>query len=45
MSMAHLAGGAARMLGPEKFSKEERRDGVPFTLLSFLLCVGGPDGI
>ncbi|MEY4039600.1 MAG: hypothetical protein RLZZ52_468, partial [Actinomycetota bacterium] len=37
MSLAHLTGGAARMLGPEKFSKDERRDGVPFTLVVFAI--------
>lgn len=37
MALAHLTGGAARMLGPEKFSKDERRDGVPFTLVVFAI--------
>jgi S-DNA-T family DNA segregation ATPase FtsK/SpoIIIE len=39
MALAHLAGGAARALGPERLAKEERRDGVPFLLL--LLAVAG----
>ena len=37
MALAHVSGGAARMLGPEKFTKEERRDGVPFALIVLAL--------
>ncbi len=39
MGLAHVAGGAARALGPEQLSKEERRDGLPFFLV--LLAVAG----
>jgi len=39
MALAHITGGAARMLGPEKFSKDERRDGAPFALV--LLAIAG----
>lgn len=39
MALAHVTGGAARMLGPEKFSQEERRDGVPFALV--VLAIAG----
>ncbi len=31
--MAHVIGGAARALGPETLSKEERRDGLPFFIV------------
>lgn len=37
--MAHLTGAAFRMLGPEKFAPEDRRDGVPFLLI--LLSIAG----
>ena len=39
MGLAHLTGAAFRALGPEKFAKEERRDGFPFFLV--LLAVAG----
>ncbi|MFF2370359.1 DNA translocase FtsK [Agromyces sp. NPDC058110] len=39
MGLAHVTGGAARALGPETLSKEERRDGLPFFLV--LLAVAG----
>ncbi|MET0480163.1 MAG: DNA translocase FtsK [Mycetocola sp.] len=39
MGLAHLAGGTARAFGPERFAKEERRDGVPFLIL--LLAIIG----
>jgi len=39
MGVAHLTGGAARALGPEKLSKDERRDGLPFFLV--LLAISG----
>ena len=39
MALAHVTGGSARALGPEKLSKEERRDGLPFFLV--LLSIVG----
>ncbi|GAA1845503.1 FtsK/SpoIIIE family DNA translocase [Agromyces salentinus] len=39
MGLAHFTGGAARALGPETLSKEERRDGLPFFLV--LLSIAG----
>jgi S-DNA-T family DNA segregation ATPase FtsK/SpoIIIE len=39
MGLAHLTGAAFRALGPEKLSKEERRDGFPFFLV--LLAIAG----
>ncbi|WP_353829008.1 FtsK/SpoIIIE family DNA translocase [Agromyces sp. SYSU T0242] len=39
MGLAHLTGAAARALGPETLSKEERRDGLPFFIV--LLAVSG----
>ncbi len=39
MALAHLTGAAARALGPEQLSKEERRDGLPFFLV--LLSIAG----
>ncbi|MCI2958317.1 DNA translocase FtsK [Agromyces atrinae] len=39
MGLAHLTGGAARALGPEKLEKDERRDGLPFFLV--LLSIAG----
>src|SRR5688572_11216801 len=39
MGLAHVAGGAARALGPETLQKEERRDGLPFFII--VLAISG----
>lgn len=39
MGLAHLTGGAFRVLGKETLAKEERRDGVPF-LIVMLAVIG-----
>ncbi len=39
MGLAHVVGGAFRVLGKETLAKDERRDGVPF--LIFILAVVG----
>ena len=39
MGLAHVAGGAFRVLGKETLAKDERRDGIPFFI--FVLAVVG----
>ena len=39
LALAHIPGGAARLLGKESLAKDERRDGVPFFIL--LLAIAG----
>lgn len=39
MGLAHVTGGAARALGPERLEKDERRDGLPFFLV--VLAIAG----
>ena len=39
LALAHVAGGAARLLGKESLARDERRDGVPFFIL--LLAIAG----
>lgn len=39
MTLAHVVGGGARLLGKETLAPDERRDGVPFLLI--VLAVGG----
>ncbi|GAA1747433.1 FtsK/SpoIIIE family DNA translocase [Agromyces humatus] len=39
MGLAHVAGGAARALGPETLQKDERRDGLPFFIV--VLAIAG----
>jgi len=39
LGLAHVVGGAARLLGKESLAKDERRDGVPFFI--FILAIAG----